>query len=293
MAVGVTSLDQFNEQPYITVAEYKSAPTAIDYDNLVVGGNASAQDAELERVILRATSYLNEYLNQDLHAENTTETQRVRISGQGYIFLHPNKNPVLSLSEFQWGTDPNNLQTLADPSLCWFENQQIVIPLSQINTTYTSQGPLAFGTYGPRIPVFTKYTYIGGYVNTTCSGTAGASSLTVTNPAGILPGEKYRIINGAYSEQVRVSPNYTYGNSTVPIVGVLENNHTLAGFSNMPFAIKQATILVTTAFIKQRGDRSLTMNLTTQPTTNIGNNQRYAGEIALALDMVNLYRRVR
>jgi hypothetical protein len=37
----------------------------------------------------------------------------------------------------------------------------------------------------------------------------------------------------------------------------------------------------------------MTMNLTTQPTVNIGNNQRYAGEIALALDMVNLYRRVR
>lgn len=293
MAVGVTSLDQFNEQPYITVAEYKNAPTAIDYDNLVVGGNANAQDAELARVIMRATSYLNEYLNQDLHAENTTETQRVRISGQGYIFLHPNKNPVLSLSSFQWGTDPNNLQTLADPSLCWFENQEIVIPLSAINTSYTSQGPLAFGTYGPRIPVFTKYTYIGGYVNTTCVGVAGQSTLTVINPAGILPGEKYRIIEGAYSEQVTVSPNYTYGSTSVPLVAPLAHSHNDDGFSNMPFAIKEATILVTTAFIKQRGDRSLTMNLTTQPTTNIGNNQRYAGEIALALDMVNLYRRIR
>jgi hypothetical protein len=61
----------------------------------------------------------------------------------------------------------------------------------------------------------------------------------------------------------------------------------------MPFAIKQATILMTSAFIKQRGDASMTMNLTTQPTANIGNNQRYAGEIKLALDMVNLYRRIR
>lgn len=293
MAVGITPITDYNEQPYITVNEYKNAPTAIDYDNLVVGGNQNAQDAELARVILRATSYLNEYLNQDLHAESTTETQRVRISGQGYIFLHPNKNPILSLSEFYWGTDPNNLQTLADPSLCWFENQEIVIPLSQINTTYTSQGPLAFGTYGPRIPVFTKYTYIAGYVNTTCTGVAGATTLTVTNPAGILPNETYRIIDGPYAESVTVASNYTYGSPTVQLTAPLLNSHTLAGFSNMPFAIKQATILVTTAFIKQRGDRSLTMNLTTQPTTNIGNNQRYAGEIALALDMVNLYRRVR
>jgi len=293
MAVGVTAQTGFNEQPYITLAEYKNAPTSLDYNNLVVGGNQNAQDAELNRVILRATSYLNEYLNQDLHANPVTETQRLRISGQGFIFLHPNKNPIISLSAFQWGTDPNNLQTLANPALCWFENQQIVIPLSQINTTYTSSGPLAFGSYGPRVPIFTKYTYIAGYVNTTCTGTSGATSITVANASGILPGETYRIIDGANATSVTVASNYTYGSSTVPLTAPLANSHTVAGFSNMPFAIKQATILMTSAFIKQRGDASMTMNLTTQPTVNIGNNQRYAGEVALALDMVNLYRRVR
>ena len=293
MAVGVTAQTGYNEQPYITVAEYKNAPTSLDYNNLVVGGNQNAQDAELARVILRATSYLNEYLNQDLHANPVTETQRVRISNQGYIFLHPNKNPIISLSSFQWGTDPNNLQTLADPSLCFFENQEITIPLSQINTTYTSSGPLAFGSYGPRVPVFTKYTYIAGYVNTTCTGTAGASSITVANASGILPGETYRIIDGANAASVTVASNYTYGATTVPLTAPLASTHTGAGFSNMPFAIKQATILMTSAFIKQRGDASMTMNLTTQPTMNIANNQRYAGEVRLALDMVNLYRRVR
>lgn len=293
MAVGVTPQTGFNEQPYITIAEYKNAPTSLDYNNLVVGGNANAQDAELSSVILRATSYLNEYLNQDLHANPVTETQRVRMSGEGYIYLHPNKNPIISLSVFQWGSSPNNLQTLNDPSQCWFESQQIVIPLSQINTTYTSAGPLAFGSYGPRIPLFTKYTYIAGYVNTTCNGTAGASTLTAFNPSGILPGETYRIIDGANAESVTVASNYTYGSTTVPLTAPLAYAHTGAGFSNMPFAIKQATILMTSAFIKQRGDASMTMNLTTQPTANIGNNQRYAGEIKLALDMVNLYRRVR
>ena len=293
MAVGVTPQTGFNEQPYITVAEYKNAPTSLDYNNLVVGGNANAQDAELSRVILRATSYLNEYLNQDLHANPVTETQRVRMSNEGYIFLHPNKNPIISLSAFQWGSSPTNLQTLNDPSQCWFESQQICIPLSQINTTYTSSGPLAFGSYGPRIPLFTKYTYIAGYVNTTCNGTLGVSSLTVFNPSGILPGETYRIINGANAESVTVASNYTYGSTTVPLTAPLAHSHVGAGFSNMPFAIKQATILMTSAFIKQRGDASMTMNLTTQPTANIGNNQRYAGEIKLALDMVNLYRRVR
>ncbi len=64
MAVGVTAQRGVNENAYLTLAEYKNAPTSIDTNNLVVGGNQEAQDAELSRVILRATSYLNEYLKR-------------------------------------------------------------------------------------------------------------------------------------------------------------------------------------------------------------------------------------
>ena len=82
MAVGITP-DTTRENPYLTVQEYKDAPTSIDYNNLVVGGNQAAQDAELANVILRASSYMNEYLNQSLVADQYTETQRVRVNGQG------------------------------------------------------------------------------------------------------------------------------------------------------------------------------------------------------------------
>jgi hypothetical protein len=64
-------------------------------------------------------------------------------------------------------------------------------------------------------------------------------------------------------------------------------------FGNLPTAIKQAAILVATAFLKVRGDNSLTMNITYTPTTNIEAAQRYGGDIAMALEMVSLYRRVR
>jgi hypothetical protein len=61
----------------------------------------------------------------------------------------------------------------------------------------------------------------------------------------------------------------------------------------MPNAIKQACILITTAFIKIRGDNSLTMNITTQPQGSIPGSARYGGEIAMALTMVDKYRRIR
>jgi hypothetical protein len=294
MTTGVTSLTGFDENPYITVAEFKNAPTSIDYNNLVVNGNQQAQDAELARVIMRATSYLNEYLNQDLVASQTTETQRVRMNNQGYIALHPNVNPILSLESFYYGTTPNNLQALTDPSQCWFENQQVIVPLSQFQTTYSSQGPLAFGPAGvPGQVIYTKYTYVGGYVNTLCAGTALATTLVVTDASGIIPGERYHIYDGANSEIVVVSPNYVYGNTTVTLSTPLAYTHAAVAFSNMPTALKQAAILMTTVFIRARGDSSMTMNLTTQPTANIANNQRYSGSVALALDMVSKYRRVR
>lgn len=296
MATGVSPIT-FSESSYLTVAEYKNAPTSIDFDNLVVGGNANAQDAELGRVILRASSFMNEYLNQDLTAQSYTETQRTRLTGLGFIALHPFNNPVISLSSFQYGTDPNNLVTLGDPSTSWFENQEIIIPLSQLATTYSSSGPLAFG-FPPstRTQIFTKYSYIAGFVNTTLAAqaTAAATSITVTSAAGIRAGDVLRIYDGANQETVTVASTYTYGSTTVPLVAGLAYTHAAGvALGNLPNAIKEAAILLTTAFIKMRGDNSLTMSVTVRPSTNIPGSERYGSEVSMALDMISKYRRIR
>jgi hypothetical protein len=296
MAIGITPQDSFFESPYITVAEYKNAPTSIDFDNLVVGGNAQAQDAELNNAILRASSFIDEYLNQNLRAATQTETQRVRITSQGTIALHPNNNPIISLSSFEYGTNPNSLVSLPDCSTAWFESQQIIIPLANMSTTYSSQGPLAFGPYGaPRQQVFTKYEYTSGYVNNLiASATAAASTMTVQSAEGIVAGMVLRIYDGASSERVTVASNYTYGSTTVPLASPLAFTHASGvAFGNLPNAIKQACILITTAFLKVRGDRSLTMNITTQPSSNGSGAQLYGSEIDLALKMLDLYKRIR
>ena len=101
MAVGITP-DTTNENPYVTVDEYKAAPTAVSISTLVVGGNQEAQDAELANVILRASSYMNEYFNANLNADEYTETQRIRYSNSsGYFALHPNNSPIISLSDLR------------------------------------------------------------------------------------------------------------------------------------------------------------------------------------------------
>jgi hypothetical protein len=296
MATGVTTQHPFSENPYITLAEYKNAPTSIDYDNLVVGGNAGAQDAELSNAILRASSFMNEFLNQNLNASTQIENQRVRITGQGTIALHPNNNPIISLQSFSYGADPLSLVTIPDPSKVWFEDQQIIIPLASMSTTYSSQGPLAFGPYGaPRQQVYVTYQYTSGYVNNLiATATAAATSMTVQTADGIVPGMTLRIYDGASSERVVVASNYTYGSTTVPLTSALAYTHASGvGFGNLPQTIKEACILITTAFLKVRGDRSLTMAITTQPSGNGSGQQLYGAEIDMALEMLNLYRRVR
>lgn len=296
MPVGITANTIDEESAYLTVAEFKNAPTSLDINNLVSGGNQQAQDAELANIILRASSYMNEYLNQDLVAKKMIETQRVRVNNQGFISLHPNNNPVIALESFQYGPTPNNLQTLTDPSQCWFEAQQVIVPLSQMSATYSSAGPLSFGSYGARQQIFAKYTYVAGYVNTgIVTAVAAATSLTVSSGTGIIAGQTLRIYDGALSETVTVASTYTYGSSTVPLTSALVSSH-VAGVAigNLPTAIKQAAILLTTAFIRIRGDKSNTMNITTSAqTSNASTNNRFSSDIQLALDMVSLYRRVR
>ena len=294
MAVGITP-DTTDESAYLTVAEYKNAPTSIDYDNLVVGGNAGAQDAELANVIMRASSYMDQHFNQNLSAQTYVETQRTRMTNEGYIALHPNNAPVIQLSDFQYGGTPLNLQTLPDCSQTWFENQQIIIPLSQLSTSYSSQGPLAFGGGFPRQQIFTKYTYVAGYVNTRIvTATAAATSLTVKSGAGIIAGQILHIYDGANSEDVTVASTYTNGSTTVPLTTALVSTHAAGvAIGNLPTTIKQACILITTAFIKMRGDNSMTMQVTTSPTSNVDGAQRFGGDIASALEMIKLYRRVR
>jgi len=294
MAVGITP-DTTDESAYLTVAEYKNAPTSIDYDNLVVGGNSGAQDAELANVIMRASSYMDQHFNQNLSAQTYVETQRTRMTNEGYIALHPNNAPVIQLSDFQYGSNPLNLITLPDCSQTWFENQQIIIPLSQLSTSYSSQGPLAFGGGFPRQQIFMKYTYVAGYVNTRIvTATATQSTLTVKSGAGIIAGQILHIYDGAISEDVTVASTYTNGSTTVPLTTALVSTHAAGvAIGNLPTTIKQACILITTAFIKMRGDNSMTMQVTTSPTANVDGAQRFGGDIASALEMIKLYRRIR
>ena len=294
MATGITTITT-SAKPYLTTAEYKAAPTAQQVSNLVVGGNEAAQDAELAMVIERASGFIDEYLDQNIVATERVETQRVRMTPQGFISLHPNSTPLIALVDFNYGSDPNNLISLTDPSTAYFENAQVIIPLSTIFTNYSSVGPLGFGGASPNSQIFTKYTYVAGYANTVMAqASAAATSITVTDGAGFVAGQRYQIIDGAKTETVTIASSYTFGSTTLPLTAGLTYAH-LAGatVTNLPMGVKQACILLTSAFIRTRGDSSLSMSVTQRPISQTQGTEIYGSTIKMALSLIESYKRVR
>lgn len=297
VANAINQTTQQGSTSYLTTQEYRNAPTAIDIDNLVFNStDPDVQDSELANVISRASSWVDTYCNQVLGATQETETQRARISSDGYIKWHPRYNPVIALTDLWYGNPSTNLIHVQDVSSAWIENQQILFPYSYVTSLLTNQGPLQFGyPSSSSTQVYLKYTYINGYTNTViATAVATQSTLTVLNGTGITAGQQLKIYDGMYSEYVTVASTYVFGSTTVPLEHPLVYSHDAGvSISALPPAIKEATILATTAFLKVRGDNSLVMGVGTQPSQTVEGSQKLGTELAMAQSLLMPYRRIR
>lgn len=285
--------------PYLTNDEYKRAPTAIDIDNLVFNSSDPVvQENELANVIARASSWIDTYCNQVLGATIETESQRTRVSSDGYIKFHPRYNPVIALTALQFGNPSTNLITVNNVASAWIEDQQVLYPYAQSASLYTSQGPLQLGTpYAGDTVVYIKYSYVNGYANTTIvTAEQGDSEIIVASGLGIVAGLQMTIYDGLYSERVTVADTYVFGSTTVPLVLPLAHDHVSGvAISALPPAIKEACILATTAMLKVRGDASMTMGIGTQPN-NFGASdvtQDIGDDMSMAMALLKPYRRIR
>jgi hypothetical protein len=297
MTNGITQTTHKFSTPYLTVQEFKDAPTAIDIDNLVFNTiDPDAQDAELANVIARASSWIDTYCNQILGATSETEQQRSRIRPDGTIRFHPRYNPIIALTQFKFGTDFSQMVTYPDCSNTWIEDNQIIVPYAWSYQNYTSQGPLQFGfPYSQQAEVFLNYTYVNGYANSeVVTAVAGQSTLTLKSGIGITAGLMMKIYDGFKSENITVADSYVFGSRTVPITYPLDYDHNPGiSVSALPPAVKEAAILVTTAMLKVRGDNSMTMAVGTLPSQATPQTQNIGSDMGMAMDLLKPYRRIR
>lgn len=285
--------------PYLTNDEFLYAPTSLDIDNLVFNSSdPDVQASELTNVIQRASSWADTFCLQTLGATSETETLRSRVTPDGMIKFHLRYSPMIALTDLWFGGTPLNMYQAQNVQTAWLEDQQVIYPYSQVGSLMTSQGPIQFGfpaTAGNQ--VYLKATYIAGYVNTTIDeAIQGESELTVKSGFGIIAGTELKIYDGQYTENVTVADTYEFGSKTVPLTEPLLYSHnTGISISALPPAVKQAVILVTSAYIKVRGDSSMTMSIGSTPSSYSTSNipADIAGDLNMAMNLLKPFRRIR
>lgn len=294
MAQELTTISPLFSTPYLTVAEYRQAPTAVDTNDFVANGSAALNDAELTNVIARASSWMDAHCGQVLAATLDTESFRARMSRDGMLRVHPRYWPIVAVTAASYGSTPSYMQTI-DVSSAWLEPQAVVFPLDGAGVFL---GSLQFSrVYNPTAEQFVTMSYVNGYANSllTAQAAASASTLTVKDRTGFVPSQPFTIYDGASTEVVTVAASYTAttGAGTVTLAAATSYAHASGlSVSALPPAVKQAAIYMVNVIVKSRGNSALVMGGLT-PSQIVTSNPHTSNDYEMACSLLRPFRRVR
>lgn len=308
------SVEGLITQPYVTVAEFKAAPTWLDVDDLIPGGVQAQQDAELFNVLLRASQWANNWCAQRLSAHTAYEQMRARVDRYGQIMLHPSNVPVRQVTGVAYGTDFQNMTALTDLTQVWVEDARgIVVSAIPFRGTFST---LEFGM----VPVagnevFVQLQYVAGYASTALSATvaAGSSSLTVQDATGFqgpsvpssglavtIPGSIARIYDPGNEEAVTVA---SISGSTLTLASATTYAHTVSsgpagqvGVSELPPEIHQAVISMAVALMMREdvtGEEPFSGTPYGPATRRSDSGGKAGGLLDTAYELLEPYRRVK
>jgi len=246
-------------RPYLTAAQFTAYPTWLDLDNLVPGGAAGLQTDALNDVLLAASNWADDPggvlpggpMRLGAHWVQN-ENQRTRASGRGKIYLKPYDIPVRAITALSYGWDPSAMAALALPdSSMWIEDgREVSFRPGGGLQQFTGPAIQFGGRVSSHAETYVTWSYVAGFPSTFMpSGvTSGASTVSVADPAGILPGDVLRIYDIGISEALTVASTYVPALPTVPptvtsipIAGTVTNTHAPnVGITGMPRRALQA-----------------------------------------------------
>lgn len=243
--------------PYITVAEFQAAPTALELVDLIVGGSQAQQDQALRDKILRASSWADSICNQVLAATVDIERDRYRIDKNGYVRIPLKYKPILEVRGVSFGRSPGTLVALTNFTNVEVYRNTVAIPVLASTLPVSST---AFGGLGIGDSALVDVTYVNGWACTTTSGSASSTNLPVTSALGIYPGMQLVINDDVRTETVTVASSYVPGTATVTLASAQLFTHAAGvSVSNIPSRVKEAVVLLTTALIQTRGSDAIVM----------------------------------
>ena len=280
-AVAVYDTSYTNRVPYLSTAEMLSAPTAQDLANLLPGG-VQANTTALVETIARASSWVDQYTMGSygtLACTQNTENARVWGNQFAQLRIHPRFWPILEVSAFSFsaqGFATGSAASITPAGNIWIEPQQFIVQVGGVAGLGFGSNSLGFGS-PPGIASGQQYycvwQYTNGYPVSTLSASvaATAASIAPESVIGIYPGTTLTLYDLPNDEQVQVAATYVTGTTPVPLTSGLQFNHASGVMvTNLPPAVKQATIWATVAFLKQRGSGALVasdMGATTKQQT--------------------------
>lgn len=249
--------------PYVSAAAFRAHPTYLDLDGLRVNSTLSAdQEAELTNILLMASEWADNVCNQPLGAHHKTQQLRQRLNHFGQLTIHPDDTPVLAVTSLAWGYSPATMSEVSDATLAdaWVEDgRQILLALP--GPSIPASAGLQFGGLAPNGELFVRLGTTAGYVATLLAepASSGDTTLTVTDPTGILPGQTYRIWEPGAEESVTVSPNWGPPAATVPplptavtlAAPTVRDHEAGHDFSRMPSDVRLAVTLYTIAQLQR------------------------------------------
>lgn len=262
-AIGVTSTQ--NVRPYMSVDMFKFQRRRGVSLNLVPQGTELENDAALANVIQQASDWMFGICLQTLHATVDTVRDTVNIGRDGYARIFPRYRPVLAVTAVSFGSDVEGLSPLSSLANIDVQIDGFAVPVSGTGGyTWTSQGPLQFGTVSaPAFQALVQYSYVNGYPHTwlTEPAAAGATQVALDDTTGIVEGNtyltiysgasQYRFLAGAVSNAVN---GLGTGPGTVgcnPLPAAVANNDVYPTFvSALPGNAIEACALATRSIIK-------------------------------------------
>lgn len=296
-AIGVTSTQ--NVRPIMSVDMFKFQRRRGVSLNLVPQGTDAENDAALANIIQQASDWMFGICMQTLHATVDTVRDTVNINRDGYARIYPRYRPVIAVTGVSFGGDVQGLQPLSSLAGIDVQTDCFAVPVSGTGGyTWTSQGPLQFGTVSaPAFQALVQYSYVNGWPHTwlTEAAAAGATQIALADTTGIIEGNtwltiysgasQYRFLAGAVSNAVNglgTGPGYV---ACAPLPLAVANNSTYPTFvSALPGNAIEAGALAVRSFIKSSSVGNVAAGSTAKSGAQTSRDPLGAGEDLIAAE---------
>jgi hypothetical protein len=275
---------------YLSNSQYRFAPTAMNTNDLVpmsqfAESNQQAQDEALTGVLQRMSGWVDRYLFGAASAAkgaslcaSQTVADGTFLPLRGYLKLQCDYKPILQLDACAIGMNPATVQaipeTLAQQAI--FDIRTIKIPVQGLSAGATTTPTFNSIPYGPDGRVYAVWTYTSGYPHLALAANAAQGQPVVqvipNGPSGTLlgiyPGTPMTIYDTAFTEDLVVQ---SVSGTNITFTSNLRSAHAIPlapdfiPVSSIPGDVLQAAIFLATAFIKSRGDYSLTLDGINEP----------------------------